>query len=163
MITRPRASGQGFTLIELVVTVAIVGLLASMAMPLAEVAKRRSHEQELHTALRVIREALDNYKKAGDEGHILRKAGESGYPPSLRTLVSGVEDAKDTDHRKLYFLRHIPRDPLFDGGANVPPEKTWGLRSYASPPDKPSAGDDVFDVYSLTPGTGLNGIAYRDW
>jgi general secretion pathway protein G len=163
MITRLRVLDQGFTLIELVVTVAIVGLLASMAMPLADVAKRRSQEQELHTALRVIREALDSYKKAGDEGHILRKAGESGYPPSLGVLVTGVEDAKDVDHRKLYFLRHIPRDPLFDAGSNAPPEKTWGLRSYASPPDKPSAGDDVFDIYSLTPGTGLNGIAYRDW
>lgn len=156
-----RAQSKGFTLIELVVTVAIVALLASMAWPMAAVAQRRTKEQELHTALRIIREALDNYKKAGDEGHILRKIGESGYPPSLETLVSGVEDAKSPDHRKIYFLRRIPREPFAD--INLSPEKTWGLRSSASPPDKPSAGDDVFDVYPLTPGKGLNGILYRDW
>lgn len=154
----------GFTLIEVAITAAIVALLAAIAMPMAELAVQRSKEQELRTDLRQIREALDAYKQAGDDGHILRKIGESGYPPSLHTLVEGVADAKNPDASKarLYFLRRIPRDP-FNKDDSLSPEQTWGKRSYASPATAPREGDDVYDVYSLAPGVGLNGVPYREW
>lgn len=157
-----RQFNSGFTLIELVVTVAMVSLLASLAFPMLEVAKKRSKEQELNRALMTIRDALDRYKQAGDEGRIIRKVGETGYPPSLQVLVSGIEDAKSPDRRMMYFLRRVPRDP-FHPDLSVSPERTWGLRSSSSPADKPEAGDDVFDVYSLSDGIGLNGISYHDW
>lgn len=153
---------RGFTLIELVITVAIVGLLATAAFPLAEMASRRTKEQDLRLALMEIRDALDAYKEASDEGHIEQEVGQSGYPPDLDMLAAGVEDAKDPDAGMIYFLRRVPRDPFFPD-ATAAASQTWGLRSYASPPDDPQAGDDVFDVYSLAPGTGLNGVKYRDW
>jgi len=153
---------SGFTLIELIVVVAIVALLASGLLPLAELAAQRSREQELHAALRDIRTAIDAYKRATDEGRVLRKADQSGYPPSLDVLVSGVPDEKSPDKRKIYFLRRLPRDPFFDD-PNVANDKTWGLRSYESPPDDPHDGDDVFDVYSTSTKTGLNGIPYKKW
>lgn len=162
MTSQLRVRQAAFTLIELIVTVVIVGVLASVAFPLAEVTMKRSKEQELRSALRQIREGLDAYKQAGDEGRIVRRAGESGYPRSLEALVEGVEDAKSPLRSKIYFLRRIPRDPLATD-VTIPPSKMWGKRSYASPADHPREGDDVFDVYSLAPGTGLNGIAYRDW
>ena len=153
---------RGFTLVELVITVAIVGLLATAAFPLVEVASRRAKEQDLRLALRDIRDALDSYKAAYDEGRIERVVGETGYPPDLHALVDGVEDARDPGRSMIYFLRRVPRDPFFpDPGA--PAEETWGLRSYASPPDAPRPGDDVFDVYSLSSRVGLNGVPYRDW
>jgi len=159
-----RRSGAacGFTLIELVVAVAILGILAMGLLPLAQLASQRSKEQELRTALRDIRGGIDAYKKAGDEGRIEKKADTSGYPPELVVLVEGVKDAKSTEEKKIYFMRRIPRDPFFDD-ASVPPEKTWGLRSYASPPDEPSEGEDVFDVYSQSQKVGLNGVPYRQW
>jgi general secretion pathway protein G len=154
---------RGFTLIELVVTVAIVGVLALGAVPLAELAAKRSKEQDLRAALRQIRAALDDYKHAVDDGRIVRRTDESGYPPTLSILVEGVPDAKDPQkRRRIYFLRRLPRDPFF-GDPAVPAERTWGLRSYASPHDAPVAGADVFDVYSLAPGVGLNGVPYREW
>ena len=153
---------RGFTIIELVITVAIVALLASIALPLAEVAVQRGKEQELRGALRQVREALDAYKQTVEEGRILRKAGASGFPKSLQVLIEGVADAKNLDGGKIYFLRRIPRDPFFID-STVPAEQTWGLRSYASPPDDPREGEDVFDVYSLAPGAGLNGVTYRDF
>jgi len=149
-------------LIELVVAVAILGILAMGLLPLAQLASQRSKEQELRTALRDIRGGIDAYKKAGDEGRIEKKADTSGYPPELVVLVEGVKDAKSTEEKKIYFMRRIPRDPFFDD-ASVPPEKTWGLRSYASPPDEPSEGEDVFDVYSQSQKVGLNGVPYRQW
>ena len=158
----PGRRTRGFTLIEMVVTVAIVGLLASAALPLAELSFRRAREQELHLALRQIRDGLDAYKAAADTGRILLEAGASGYPPTLASLVEGVPDARDPEGKLIYFLRRIPADPL-TGPTGLRPEETWGLRSYASPPEAPLAGDDVFDVYSRSSGTGINGVPYRDW
>ena len=153
---------RGFTLVELMVTVAIVALLSGIALPLAELAARRQKEQALHAALREIRSAIDAYKLAVDQGRIRRSADQSGYPESLDALVLGVEDARSPKQEKIYFLRRLPRDPLFPQ-AEARAADTWGKRSYASPPDAPREGDDVFDVYSLAPGTGLNGVAYKDW
>jgi len=155
-------AARGFTLIELVVAVAILGILAMGLLPLAQLASQRGKEQELRAALRDIRGGIDAYKKAGDEGRIEKKADTSGYPPELAVLVEGVKDAKSAEEKKIYFMRRIPRDPFFDD-ASVPAEKTWGLRSYASPPDEPSEGDDVFDVYSQSDRAGLNGVPYRQW
>lgn len=153
---------RGFTLIELLVTVAIVALLATMALPLTELTARRAKEQELRQALRELRGALDAYKRAYDEGRITRVVGQSGYPPSLEVLVEGVEDARSPDKRRIYFLRRLPYDPLLPEGSRGA-GRGWGLRSYDSPPDDPRPGRDVFDVYSLTPGNGLNGRPYREW
>lgn len=153
----------GFTLIELVVTVAIVGLLASVALPMTELAVQRDKEQELRLALRQIRSALDAYKQAVDERRVKSSLLQSGYPPTLRVLVDGVPDETDPDGKKMiYFLRRIPRDPMFDDPAK-PDDETWGKRSYASSADSPEEGDDVFDVYSMSPGVGMNGISYKNW
>lgn len=157
-----KTHAAGFTLIELLVTVAIVALLASVALPLSEVAVQRTKEQELNRSLREIREAIDAYKRYVDEGRIKRAADASGYPPDLAVLVEGVQDARSPTPSRIRLLRRIPRDP-FHKDADTPPEKTWGLRSYESPHDDPRPGKDVFDVYSLAPGTGLNGIPYKDW
>jgi len=157
-----KQSSRGFTLIELVVTVAIVGILASIAVPLAEVNMRRAKEQELRSALRSIRTALDAYKQATEDGRILRQADGSGYPRSLEELDGGVADAKSPNQSKIYFLRRLPRDP-FASDATATAAETWGKRSYASPPDAPQEGADVYDVYSLSTLAGLNGTAYREW
>ena len=163
MSMAPILQRSGFSLIELVVTVAIVAVLASAVVPLAEVSMQRSKEQELRLALRQIRTALDAYKQAVDEGRVARDLLQSGYPPTLHVLVDGVPDAASPDGKsRIYFLRRIPRDPLFTDPTQ-PDEETWGKRSYESSEDAPEAGDDVFDVYSLAPGSGLNGIPYRRW
>ncbi|MGE5452831.1 MAG: type II secretion system protein [Acidobacteriota bacterium] len=152
---------RGFTLIEMVVVVLMVSILASAAMPLAAMTKRRAQEAELRQALRTIRTALDDYKHAWDLGRIEHKSDQNGYPPNLDVLVNGVVDVSSAKPQRLYFLRRLPRDPF------APPDlaasATWGLRSYASPPDEPQPGSDVFDVYSLTQGVGLDGTPYRRW
>jgi len=150
---RALAKRKGFTFIELLIVVAILALLASVAMPLAEVTVQRNREQDLRRSLRDIREAIDAYKRAADEGQIEKQADKSGYPPTLAALAEGVADKRSG--QTLYFLRRVPRDPIA--------ESEWGLRSYASPPSAPQAGDDVFDVYSRSGDVGLNGIPYKDW
>jgi len=158
---------RGFSLIELIVTLAIVVILASIAMPLVSVTVQRSKESELRNHLRQIREAIDAYKKASDEGRIKKNADESGYPPSLEILVEGAEDLKDPNKQKLKFLRRIPLDPMVAqpqaDSLSIEQAKSWGLRSYESSPNQPVAGKDVYDIYSLSPLTGTNGIPYAQW
>ena len=153
---------RGFTIVELLVTLTIVSVLASAALPMAELAVQRHKEQELRRALREIREALDAYKQAGDEGRIVRPVLESGYPPSLEMLVEGVTDAKNPSSAKIYFLRRVPRDPFFSD-ASVSAGKTWGKRSYSSSAEDPKEHGDVYDVYSLSTSMGMNGVPYREW
>ena len=155
---RPQA---GFTLIELVVAVAIVGVLAMMAVPLLEVSAQRQKEGELRVALRQIRGAIDAYRQAVLDKKIEAAADASGYPPDLAALVDGVTDVSSPEGRKLYFLRRLPKDPFASPEDRA--EESWGLRSYASPPDRPETGEDVFDVYSRSERVGLNGVPYREW
>ena len=154
--------GRGFSLVELLVSVAIMGVLAGVAMPLVQITLQRQKEQELRLALRDIRHAIDAYKNASAAGQIALIPGQSGYPPSLTALVAGVTDARHPDAGRLYFLRRIPRDPFHSDRA-IPAAETWGLRSYSSPPERPRAGEDVFDVYSISDKTGLNGVEYSEW
>lgn len=211
---------RGFTLIEMVVVVMIVGILASAAMPLMALHKRRTQEAELKESLRTLRRAIDAYKQAADKGDIAKRPDDSGYPPSLDVLVKGVPkltpgaalsagkpgeakpgtagaaatavpSASDAASNAasggfslnlfsttagnatgtnaatgkapatIYFLRRLPRDPFAD--PTVPAAQTWGLRSYASPPNAPAPGADVFDVYSRSEGVGLDGVPLREW
>jgi len=160
-----RAAGlaaRGFTLIELIITVAIVALLASVALPVTELAVQRTKEQELRRTLLQIREAIDLYKQASDEGRIRKSVGDSGYPRKLEELAEGIDDQKSPKKEKIYFLRRVPRDPL-NADPTLSAAATWGKRSYASPPEDPREGEDVFDVFSLAQGKGINGQPYRDW
>lgn len=150
---------RGFTFIEMIVVTTILLVLASTVMPLAQVTMQRQREAELHRALREMRTALDKFKDAVDQGLIpsteLEPANE-GYPPDLETLVDGVSVANDASGRKLKFLRRIPVDPMT--------KDEWGLRSYQDDPDSRSwGGQNVFDVYTKSEGTALDGTKYRDW
>lgn len=157
-----RSAAHGFTLIELVITLALLGVLAMLAAPMTETALQRSREQALREALREIRSGIDRYHAAVEQGRIVRRIGESGYPATLELLVEGVPDAQDPKGGRLYFLRRLPRDPFF-ADREVRPAATWGLRSYASPADDPRDGDDVYDVYSTAAGKALDGTPYREW
>ncbi|HRE15852.1 MAG TPA: type II secretion system protein [Rhodocyclaceae bacterium] len=151
----------GFTLIELITALAILALLASVAMPFADMAIQRKKEDELRHSLRVIRDAIDEYSRAVQDGRIQRTVGSNGYPKTLKLLVDGVEDQQSPTKSKLYFLRRIPRDPF--GPETGSAEESWGKRSYASSADDPREGEDVYDVYSRSEKVGLNGIPYRQW
>jgi general secretion pathway protein G len=146
-----------------VITVAIIALLATAVVPSAQLMYQREREVELRQALRTIRTAIDAYKRASETGRIKKDADKSGYPPDLATLVEGVDDASSPKEGvKIYFLRRVPADPFWPD-ATTPPAETWGLRSYASSPDDPQPGDDVYDVHSQSSRIGLNGVPYRDW
>lgn len=153
---------RGFTYIEVIFTVAIVALMATAVVPYVELAVIRKKEAELRHSLREIRTALDAFKQAVEEGIVAMPADASGYPPSLEILVEGAPNAQDPQKLPIYFLRRLPRDPMYVGPL-VPVADTWGKRSYDSPPDFPVAGKDVFDVYSLSRETGLNGVPYNEW
>jgi prepilin-type N-terminal cleavage/methylation domain-containing protein len=157
-----RARVRGFTLIELLIALAIIAMLATMVRPAAQIVVQRERERELQRSLLQIRQALDAYKRAVDDGRIARPAGGSGYPPSLEALVTGTRDLKDQRGLRLVFLRRVPRDPMlaYEG---FPDSVNWGLRSYDSDADQPREGSDVYDVYSRSSKLGLNGRPYSKW
>lgn len=156
-----RAHRQGFSLVELLAVVAIMSILATIGLPLMELSQRRTQEEDLRRSLREIRTALDQYKQLVDTGRISQQAGGSGYPPSLEVLSQGVVDAQSPQAAKIYLLRQLPRDPT--APAEQGAASTWALRSYASPPDDPQPGQDVFDVHSKSSAVGLNGVPYAQW
>jgi general secretion pathway protein G len=148
-------------MIELLVVMAILGVLAAAIMPLGETMLVARKERELREALWQIRAALDDYKRAVDRGAIARTT-DSGYPPRLEVLADGVPDQRaEARGRQVYFLRQLPRDPFADD--RLPAHATWRLRSYASPPTEPAPGADVFDVHSSSAATALDGTAYASW
>lgn len=154
---------RGFTIIELMVTLAILAILASMTMPLLKLTLQRNKEATLTQNLIHLREAIDAYKQAADEGRIKKNIDQPGYPPNLEVLVQGVEDLKDPKKRLLKFLRRIPKDPMRNIDDSRPFDHDWGLRSYSSEAENPQYDGDVYDVYSLSPLKGINGVPYASW
>jgi len=158
---------RGFSYVELMFSVAILALLATMATPYLEKTIQRKKEQELRTHLRHIRTAIDSYKKASDEGKIKKSIGDSGYPKRLQDLVDGVPDLKNPQKKKLRFLRRLPADPMYQnnagGDGDLNPADTWGKRSYDSDANSPREGVDVYDIYSFNEKKGLNGVPYQQW
>lgn len=144
---------------ELLVVMAVLGILAAMLLPLSELSVQRERERELKRALWQIRDAIDAYHQAAMTGVISLDGPASGYPPDLPTLVKGVKDAKSGG--MVYFLRQLPRDPFAD--PDLPADRTWTVRSYQSPPEQPSPGDDVFDIASRSTLVGLNGVPLKQW
>lgn len=151
----------GFSLIELLAAAAILGVLATVAVPVLETTMRRQKEHALRTALRDIRRGIDAYKLATEGGHIKIKSSDSGYPKNLTDLTAGIVDELNQSGPKLYFLRRIPRDPFADSALSA--VDSWQRRRFDSPPEAPVAGEDVFDVYSSSTLTGLNGVPYAQW
>jgi general secretion pathway protein G len=156
---RSRSGGspaQGFTLVELIATMTLLLLLTSVALPIARTEVQRQRELELHRALRTIRDAIDRYKDFADRGMIATEPDTFGYPPDLETLVNGVP-LKGSSTVRYKFLRRIPVDPMTG-------TKDWGMRSMQDDPDSQSwGGQDVFDVYTHSQGTALDGTKYSDW
>jgi len=148
-----RMRTRGFTLIEMIAAITILMILTGMAIPLARVTIKRERERELRHDLWEMRDAIDRYKDAADRQAFQIKVGSEGYPPDLDTLVTGV----DVNGKKLKFLRHIPIDPM-TGNAE------WGMRSMQDDPTSDSwDGNNVFDVYTKSTGTALDGTKYKDW
>src|SRR3984885_13988058 len=145
---------RGFTLLELIVAATILSILTMMALPLARLQIQRERERQLHQALWEMRDAIDRYKDAADRQAFQTKIDTNGYPPDLETLVKGVEIQGG---KKIRFLRSIPKDPMTKS-------TEWGLRSMQDDPDSDSwGGQSVFDVYSKSQGTALDGTKYKDW
>jgi len=171
-----RQKKKGFTLVEMLVTLTILAILAAAVLPLAKTAVKREKEIELRRNLRIIREAIDAYKKLADEKKIELEEEQEGYPPDLETLVKGVEvkaqqsepqlgggldrrpaQTAEAEEKVVKFLRRIPLDPMMGS-------TDWGLRSYQDEPDSDDwGGENVYDVYSKSPGTALDGTKYKDW
>ena len=150
---RNSGSESGLTLVELIITIAIISILACVALPMAKFQVKRAKERELHRDLWEMRDAIDHYKEAADRGGIQIKADSFGYPPDLQTLVDGV----NVQDKKVRFLREIPKDPMTNS-------TDWGLRSNQDEPDSDSwGGQNVFDVYSKSDGTALDGTKYNTW
>jgi general secretion pathway protein G len=149
---------RGFSLIELMVALAVMGVLAVAAVPMLEIAAQRGRERELRQALWEIRDAIDRHKRAADAGTV-EKSGD-GYPKTLQSLVDGVPSLAGGGGRH-YFLRRIPRDPFAPDA--LPAERGWGLRSYRSEPTQPQPGDDVYDVYSRSERLALDGTPLKAW
>lgn len=156
LFQKRRADGsgeRGLTLVELIVTAAILSILASAAVPIARFQVKREKEQMLRYDLWEMRKAIDQYKDAADRGAFQTKVDSYNYPPDLETLVNGV----DVQGKKVKFLRKIPVDPMTG-------EADWGLRSMQDDPTSDSwGGQNVFDVYSKSDGTALDGTKYSDW
>jgi general secretion pathway protein G len=166
--SRGSKATRGFTLIEMVITLALVGLVSMFAVPLYEMAATRYKEAELRQALRTIRAGIDAYKSATDSGRLPREAGDSGYPPSLdyliepQELVGKASFADTIAEQRLVILRQLPRDP-FNSDPVATAAESWNTRAYASRPDDPQPGDDVFDVSSKSPRIALDGTPYASW
>ena len=152
-LCQKRRVTAGFTLIELIVATAIMVILTMMALPLARVSIKREKEHELRYDLWMMRDAIDRYKDAAERGGFQTKVGTEGYPPDLETLVKGV----DANGKKIKFLRRVPVDPMTG-------KDDWGLRSMQDDPSSDSwGGQNVFDVYTKSEGTALDGTKYKDW
>jgi general secretion pathway protein G len=152
-LPKPFQRMRGFTLVEMIVAITILMILTGLAIPLARVTIKREREHQLRQALWQMRDAIDRYKDAADRGAFQIKVGSEGYPPDLQTLVDGV----DVNGKKLRFLRHIPEDPMTG-------KTEWGMHSMQDDPTSDSwDGDNVFDVYTKSDGTALDGTKYKDW
>lgn len=155
-ITAGHREADGYTLLELVVVVALLAILAAIALPAGRFASRRADEAQLREALRTLRNAIDEHKRYADAGLIEVEAGTDGYPPDLETLVEGVRVVGSPD-QQVRFLRRIPVDPMLG-------EAEWALRSFQDDPDATTwGGENVYDVYSLSEGVSLAGEPYAEW